>query len=311
MLLEPFPFTPMTKSLISILTFNRVHALKEMMSGLQKHCTAHEIHIVDDCGNKDGTESYLKGPSPKLIAKRPDLLAEEWDGMHLGPNVRVFLGTTNLGVAGNSNRCLKLFEESGCEHLCLCNDDIHVNGDFVNFYRKGHEDLEVGMFLLNDFTYDESYRWITVNSRGYRIKLSPRLTGIMISITRKVFDTIGYFDVRFPAFGNEHCDYTYRARFGGFVSLDGQPQAGIDLEFPKGQPPLIKHQDVETSLTGPERESADRESTEVMRYIASRYGQEPLHRSFCLRLPKLADGHAGMGIPLDHLGHYTLVDSAK
>jgi glycosyltransferase involved in cell wall biosynthesis len=299
----------MSKSLISILTYNRVHALREMVSGLVKHCAQYEIHIVDDCGNRDGTEAYLKGPSPTLLASRPDLLAEEWDGTHLGPNIRVFLGTVNLGVAGNSNRCLKLYDESGCDHLCLCNDDIHVNGDFVNFYLKGHEDLGVGMFLLNDFTHHESYRWITVNSRGYRIKLSPRLTGIMMSITRNVFDAVGYFDVRFRLFGNEHCDYTYRARFAGFVSLDGQPQAGIDLEFPKGQPPLIKHQDVETSVTGAERVTADLESVEVMRYIASRYGYEPLRRPFCLRIPKTVGGHGGLGIPVNHLGHYALVDA--
>jgi GT2 family glycosyltransferase len=239
------------KSAVAILTYNRAHALKETLSGLSKFCSAYPTAIFEDCGQRDGTETFLRGPTPVQVKDRIDLLATEYSGAHLGPNIQVFLGTTNLGVTGNSNRALKWFAETGCDHLCLMNDDLHVMGDFVNFYAKGHEDLDVGLFCFCDFDRaspaisgaPETYRWVTVNSRGYRVKLLPRMTGIMMSMTRAVLDKIGYFDARFGKFGEEHCDYNIRARFAGFVNLDGQMQNCLDLEFPPFQTVLLKHQD--------------------------------------------------------------------
>jgi hypothetical protein len=293
------------KSAIAIITYNRLGALQETLKGLTEHCAQYPLAIFEDCGQRDGTETWLKGPQPRLIQARPEILAEEYDAKHLAPHAQVFLGTTNLGVSGNSNRALRWFAGTDCEHLCLLNDDLHVLGDFVNFYKSGHQDLGVGLFCFCDFTHN-SYRWMTVNSRGYRVKLLPRMTGIMLSLTREVLDKIGYFDVRFGKFGEEHCDYTVRARFSGFVNLDGQPQNCLDLEFP--QSPLLKHQEVETSVIGPERAARDQEAYQIMNYISKRYGQEPLYRPFYLRLPGPVGGQGGLGTPFDKLKHYQLVD---
>lgn len=295
------------KSAIAILTYNRVHALKETLLGLTKFCPDYPIGIFEDCGQRDGTETFLKpgGPENSSAISRPDLLALEYHAPHIGKDVSVFLGTTNLGVAGNSNRALKWFFDSECDHLCLLNDDLHVLGDFVNFYGKAHHDLDVGLLSFCDFTHHESYRWMTVNSRGYRVKMCPRMTGIMLSLTRPVINRIGYFDARFGKFGQEHCDYMNRARFGGFLNLDGQPQIQLDLE---ANPPLLKHQEVETSVIGSERQLADAEADRALRQIASRYGHDPIYRQFALRLPKIA-GYAGNGIPVDNLGRYVLADA--
>lgn len=293
------------KSAIAIITYNRVHALKETLLGLTKFCSDYPVAVFEDCGQKDGTETFLKGSVPDLVRTRNDILATEYSGGHISNKTQVFLGDVNLGVAGNSNRALKWFAETGCDHLCLLNDDLHVLGDFVNFYAKAHTDLDIGMFSFCDFTHHESYRWLTINSRGYQVKLCPRMTGIMMSITRPVLDRIGYFDARFGKFGEEHCDYMNRARFAGFMNLDGQMQPQIDLEM---KPLLLKHQEVETSVTGADRQLADLEAVQVMRSVASRYGQDPIFRPFCVRLPKTA-GHAGMGIPVNNLGHYIFADA--
>jgi hypothetical protein len=155
-------------------------------------------------------------------------------GREAKTSARHFLGTENLGVSGNSNRAIKWFmDETDADHLCLCNDDLHVLGDFVSFYQRGHVDLDVGMFCFcpHGGVYDhDSYKWVTVRSRGYSIRLMPRMTGIMISITRKLIEKVGYFDTRFGKFGEEHCDYTYRCRFAGGIRLDGQDQGCLDLE---------------------------------------------------------------------------------
>ena len=296
------------KSAIAILTYNRVDALKETLSGLRKLCPQYPTAIFEDCGQRDGTEAFLMGAS-REGTKRKDLLATRYDGKHIGENVEVFLGDVNLGVTGNSNRALKWFSETGCDHLCLMNDDLHVLGDFVNFYAQGHEDLGVGLFCFCDFVHHESYRWLTVNSRGHRVKLLGRMTGIMMSVTRQCFDTIGYYDARFGKFGEEHCDYTIRARIAGFVNLDGQKQNALDLE---SKPPVLKHQDCATSIFGPERTQADQEAATIMKFLCSRYGMDPVYRPFRLRLPKnvagVGVGGAGLGIPMDNLGHYAFVD---
>jgi glycosyltransferase involved in cell wall biosynthesis len=295
------------RTAIAILTYNRVGALKETLSGLRRYCANHRTAIFEDCGQRDGTETFLRPTPPNdKSTSRPDLMALKYDAFHIGDNVEAFLGTVNLGVTGNSNRALKWFSETDCDHLILMNDDLHVLGDFVNFYVHGHEDLSVGMFSFCDFTHHPSYQWMTVNSRGYRVKLCPRMTGIMVSMKRAVLDKIGYFDARFGKFGEEHCDYMNRARLARFVDLDGQMQPQIDLE---ATPPLLKHQEVETSVTGAERQNADQEAARIMSYISKRYGLEPIYRPFCLRRPKIAAGHVGLGIPVDNLGNYTFVDS--
>ncbi len=297
------------KSLIGILTYRRLSALKETLCGLAEHCSHYDCIISEDCGQSDGTEAFLMN-GKKPVRHRKDLLSTEYDGSHIGKNVRVFLGDTNLGVTGNSNRLLKLFEEGKYDHLCLMNDDLHVLGDFVNFYAVGHDDLGVGLFCFCDFVHHESYRWLTVSSRGHRVKLLGRMTGIMVSISKACFEAIGYYDARFGKFGEEHCDYTIRARLAGFVNLDGQKQNALDLE---AKPPLLKHQDCPTSVYGPERTTADQEASAVMKVLCTRYGMDPVYRPFRLRLPRIASGIGpaanSLGIPAENLDHYTFVDA--
>lgn len=303
------------RSAVAIITYNRVDALKEILKGLTEHCPNVPIGIFEDCGQRDGTEAFLT-QKPDLVTltgtkldyvERRDLLARKYPADHIGKNVESYLGTTNLGVAGNSNRAIKWFSDLGPDftHLCLCNDDLHVLGDFVNFYAKAHADLEVGMFCFCDFNHP-SYQWITVNSRGYRVKLCGRMTGIMMSFTREVIETIGYFDARFGKFGQEHCDYQNRARLSKFINLDSQMQMQLDLEM---KPELLRHQEIETSFTGPERKLADIEADKMIQQAANRYGYDPVYRPFYLRVPKNAADHVGLGIPVDNLGNYVLVDA--
>ena len=78
--------------------------------------------------------------------------------------------------------------ETKAERLCLCNDDLFVDGDFVEFYAKAHSDLGVGLFCFCDFT-GETYRWMTYPWRGYKVKLPAAFHG--------------HHDVRHPPNGRE------------------------------------------------------------------------------------------------------------
>jgi GT2 family glycosyltransferase len=311
------------KSAIAVLTYRRLHALQEELKGLAQHCSNYPIAVFEDMGQRDGTTRFL---SHGRVAKpRPDLLAtemvmtdeavqaqlsEEERLLGVKPKIpRFFIGERNLGVSGNSNRAIRWFlEETDADHLCLLNDDLHILGDFAHFYQRGHADLDVGMFcfLPTGGVYDhESYKFHLVRSRGYNIRLMPRLTGIMISLTRKLLEKVGYFDTRFGKFGEEHCDFTYRCRFAGGIKLEGQDQPCLDIQ---PDVPLLKHQDVETSVTGPERQRANAEASTAMRAASQRYFHEHYHRPFRLVTPKYVGTFGGRnGMPFHEFQGHALV----
>jgi GT2 family glycosyltransferase len=304
------------KTAIAILTYRRLHALRTMLDGLEKNCPQYPTAVFEDCGQRDPTADYLQ--KGRTSEKRPVLMATEWipqlpnQPNHF--NVQVFMGDLNLGVAGNSNRAIKWFMDSDCDHLCLCNDDLVVTGDFAKYYAAAHTDLGVGMFCFCDFTEKSpaisgdpaTYKWVTYPWRGYKVKMLPRFTGIMMSITRALVDKIGYFDAEFGKFGEEHCDYTIRARFGGFIRMEQQDMNCLDVEHS-----LLTHQDVLTSMTGAARRSADSEAGSVMQRSAFEYKFRHYYRPFRLIYPKFAGGYYGAGIPcrqLEQMGYKLVTD---
>jgi GT2 family glycosyltransferase len=302
----------MQKSAIAVLTYNRQSVLDIELNGLSKHCKQYPTAVFEDCGYADGTRGFLKMGHDSTPPKwRPDLMADEYPSLYGRSNCKVFLGARNLGVSGNSNRALKwLVDETDADHFCLVNDDLEVHGDFVDFYRKAHMDLGVGMLNFCDFT-GPTYRWVDIKKRGFHVKLCPRMTGIMMSFTREMINAIGYFDMSFGKFGEEHSDFTVRARLAGYISLDGTMQQQIDVHHHMvGEPKveLIKHQECETSVTGVVRKQADAAAAVAMRAASEGYRHRHLYRPFCLSLPKYVGGTKSAGIPVDGLApHGTIV----
>lgn len=291
-------------SALAVLTFNRVDSLKLCLSGLHEHCSQYPLAVFEDCGAYDGTEAFLTVSNQAKQIRTPlgeSLEADEYVYTHEGRKMQVFMGRHNLGVAAQSNRAIKWMESVGADHLVILNDDVVVNGDFVSFYAKAHQDLEIGLFCFCDFT-SEQYRWTAVRHRGYIVKILPRMTGIAMSITKELTSKIGYFDTTFGAFGNEHVDYTHRARMAGFLRLDGKDQGCLDVDHK-----LLAHQEVETSLKGPEREKADFEANLAMEKAGRLYAVTSPYRPFRLRTMRAAGGRDGEGIEASSLAGYSVV----
>lgn len=298
------------KSAIAILTYRRQSALAEMLLGIDRFCSQHPIAVFEDCGMTDGTAKWLSVGARK---NRDDLMAYE----HHMPkgNVTAFIGQQNLGVAGNSNRAIKWFlDETDADHLLLCNDDLHVLGDFASFYRHGHNDLDTKFFAFTDFWDSPTHRWVILRCRGYRVKAFQRMTGIMMSTTREIVNKIGYFDTRFGKFGEEHCDWTNRIRFVGGIQLDGMDQSCLDVEPTDANgnagPPVLKPQKVETSVTGVARQHEDAIAGERMRQAAMRYQTESHYRPFSLVWPSHVGGVGANGIPTEEVPGYKVVTSS-
>jgi GT2 family glycosyltransferase len=296
------------KSLIGILTYRRLEALKKMLEGVEQHCPQYACVIAEDCGQRDNTADFLC--AGRTAEAKPDLMATVYtavngiDGVNY-PNVQVCMGERNLGVAGNSNRILKTFMDGEWDHLCLCNDDLLVTGDFVKFYAQAHQDLGVEMFCFCDFTEaspaisgaPETYKWTTYRVRGYEVKFLPRFTGIMMSVTRKLVEKIGFFDAEFGKFGEEHCDYTIRARLAGGIRCEGQDMNCLDVGHD-----FLKHQDAATSVTGAVRMAANAEANQIMQRASFEYRFRHYYRPFRLSYPIMASGYYGAGIPCRQLG---------
>jgi len=306
------------KSFIGILTFRRLAALQAMMAGIEEHCSQYQCAIAEDCGQRDSTSSFLKAGRTTEYAYRRDLMATEYvdsgDPAAVYPNARVLLGERNLGVAGNSNRLIKMFMDSGCDHLCLCNDDLLVTGDFVRAYAQAHDDLGVGLFCFCDFDKaspaisgnPESYKWVTYPWRGYKVKMLPRMTGIMMSMTRAVIEKIGYFDTEFGKFGEEHCDFNIRARLAGFIQMEKQDMNCLDIEHG-----LLQHQDVPTSFAGVPRKQADLVASQAMNRATREYSYRHYYRPFKLIYPPWSGGYMNAGSStrqLEQVGYRILTD---
>lgn len=290
----------MDKSLCCILTWNRVNALQETISSLVRNAPGHDICIFDDWSHRDGTESFLTGGKP-IVKRCPEIYANEYSGSHLGPNVRVFLGNENLGVAGNSNRAIRIFEQGNYQHLCLMNDDLHVLGDFVSFYRQAHADLSVGFLCFSDFEKD----YVPIPVNGYTVKLLQQRTGIMMSMTRECVEKVGYNDVRIGKFSNEHCDYTNRAGLAGQVNLGGIAQHCLDVEFADPENPLLKHQDCKSTVNGIARQKAELEANATLHRLSKEYSTRGAYRPFLLEVRDKAGAYGGSGITASNMIGYT------
>lgn len=294
------------KSALAVLTYNRKLALQETLLGIRAHCERYPLAVFEDCGCRDGTEASLLKDAG-LVRHRPELKADEYTG-NWGS---IFMGTSNLGVAGNSNRAIQWLLTQDADHFCLLNDDLHVLGDFAAFYAEAHVDLDVGLFCFTDFE-GESYRTVPIRHRGYMVHVMPRFTGIMLSFTRSLIEKIGGFDTTFGQFGEEHSDFTIRARMAGGIQLSGRNQHCLDVQgcTPTNQPAprLLRHQEVATSVQGLPRQQADVEASRHMQRASRSYLTQNVYRPLTVHIPEFAGGHDRTGgIQVARLDGYRLV----
>lgn len=284
--------TMLKKTAIAILTYNRIDALQVCLTGLRQHCPDYPLAVFEDCGNVDSTRARL-AEGNQLVRVRDDILADEYSD---DSGAKIFLGQRNLGVAGNSNRAMKWFmEETDCDHLILMNDDVEVLGDFCEVYREAHNDIGVDLFCFCDFT-SEQYRWVERPYKGYVVKVLTRMTGMIMSKTRRLIERIGYYDTSFGKFGEEHCDWTIRARLSGFIKIEGTDQHCLDVKHDK-----CRHQEVETTMVGEARDQADFEAAQTMQKASVEYRSKSHFRPFSLVHPHFVGSRDDTGIPYDDL----------
>ncbi len=298
----------MNTSCIAILTFRRLNALQPFIEDLLKHVPeGTPIAVFEDCANYDDTYGYLTTGATQ--AGHDDELEAD---VYRHPRYTAYLGSRNLGVAGNSNRAIRWFERMKAEpnapdHLCLCNDDLVATGDFTAEYRTAHADLKIGLFCFCPVKLGDEYVGPSVKVLGHNIRMVPRMTGPMMSITRALVERIGYYDVAFGRAGEEHCDYTNRARFAGFIQLRGKQQQCLDVVSKT----LDYRYDLPSSITASEKATYDQYAAQAMHRIAPGYQTRDWYRPFRLLHGLNAGAYGGVGIPvqlLQDVGYQLVVD---
>lgn len=286
------------KAAVAIITYNRLPALKKCFEGFIK-LPAHNLAVFEDCGQKDTTRSWLK-ISPAGI-DRPDLEATEYAINQDGRKLQTFLSHDNLGVAGISNKAIKWFmEETDATHLFLLNDDLTIGGDFTKPYMQAHVDTGVGLFCFCDFT-SKQYEWKTAYYKGHKLKFLTRMTGIMMSISRELVKRIGYYDTRFGRYGEEHSDYTIRARLTGHISVNKEPKYCLDVELPPG---LLAHQEIPSTVTPDEKPALDGHAYATITDKSTRYIYSDPYLPYALRRSTYCDAGHGMGLKTPTLEPY-------
>jgi hypothetical protein len=272
---------------IAVLTWNRLPALKRILEGLKK-CNVQKVAVFEDAGMKDQTVGWISQNWPQSES-RPELVAYKRSGSQTYPEITCYLGAENLGVAGNSNRAIRWFmEETACDYLCLCNDDLEILGDFPRLYREAHLKTGIGLFSFCGIDNPDYQKYPAVVN-GIEIDVIPRLTGSMLAFPRKLVEDIGYFDTRFGKFGEEHCHFNTRAQISGHIRIGDKNYPSVDLRYPP-----ITYQEVQPSASHAERTDFNKVASAGVKSID--YIADGLYAPFRLFPEQICGGCDGLGI---------------
>ncbi len=270
-------------SVVAIITYKRREKVTAMLNSITANCPGVKIAVFEDCGN-DGTREALSVGA----TRQPDDLELE-TSVWSHPNYELHAGHRNLGVTAQSNRAIRWFERTGADHLCLCNDDLIATGDFVREYACAHTAVGNHLWTFCDFTGDD-YAALATPFRGFDIRLQPRMTGLMMSMTKALVAAIGYFDQTWgSSFGQEHCSFNNRAYFTGLLQLNGQAMRSLDIVSRH-----LKSVDGASTITKEDRPELDRAADESINRAAADYDWFDHYRPFGLVWPHIAGGQAGV-----------------
>lgn len=136
-------------------------------------------------------------------------------------NTIVIKNKDQVSVAHDKNVLIKQLYDAGCSYIFLFDDDCFpIKEGWERFFIDACERTSVQHFVLCKTPYNEP-----IGSKD-GVSLFHTGTGCMMFLTRKVIETVGYFNPAYGKYGWEHLAYSSRIfRAGltpaGYVSVDG------------------------------------------------------------------------------------------
>ncbi|MDF7673633.1 glycosyltransferase family A protein [Acetobacteraceae bacterium ESL0709] len=181
---------------IGVITYNRKDILRQCIENIQRFTSYPFEFVVADDGSRDGTQAWL-------------------DQIHIP-----YISGENRGIAWNRNRAIWwLKEEKQCDVILLFEDDCYpyVYGwedewiKAVEAYGHMNHMPEITLEIDNDV------------SSGLGTAASPFIApmhqAFCVGYHARALDYVGYLDVRFFKYGEEHVEHTHRFLRAGYGGL--------------------------------------------------------------------------------------------
>jgi glycosyltransferase involved in cell wall biosynthesis len=185
---------------IAVVTYSRLQWLKRCLECVVELTTApHQLVVADD-GSSDDTVRWCH------------------------ENGIIVVTGGNRGVAHNKNRGLLALEALGCDPIFLLEDDLRpgVHGwesEWVAATKLWHH-----LAFASDMTESAL--------AGVGTALDPwassRTKAMLLTISARALEDVGYFDPRFEGWGHEHAEWTARVKRAGYGYRD--------VVLPNGKP---------------------------------------------------------------------------
>ncbi|MPV99013.1 glycosyltransferase family 2 protein [Bombella apis] len=181
---------------IGIITYNRKDILKEVIASIRRHTRTTFEFVVADDGSTDGTPDMLKELNVPCVTGR------------------------NKGISWNRNRVLwYLKEEKRCDWILILEDDCFptVFGWELPWIeaieRYGHINFmpEITIEIDNDIS--------SGSGTPEDPFIAPMHQAFCVGYHAKALSHVGYLDVRFEKYGEEHVEHTQRFLRAGYGGL--------------------------------------------------------------------------------------------
>lgn len=181
---------------IGIITYNRKDILQTTISSIFRHTKTPFEFVVADDGSSDGTPDLLKQLNVPHVTGR------------------------NKGISWNRNRVLwYLKEEKGCDWILILEDDCFPSTFgwelpwIEALERYGHVNYmpEITIEIDNDIT--------SGSGTAEDPFIAPMHQAFCVGYHAKALSYVGYLDVRFEKYGEEHVEHTQRFLRAGYGGL--------------------------------------------------------------------------------------------
>jgi len=123
------------------------------------------------------------------------------------------------GVAYSKNQNLKTLQD--CDYIFLFDDDCYpVKPDWAKFFIESN---------YNHLLYLQPYH--RIKSKINNLESYHDCGGVLIYLTKKVLNKVGYFNPEYGQYGFEHAGYSNRIYKAGLTSSPYQQLTGTDKYF--------------------------------------------------------------------------------